>query len=83
MVNPSGVPREYIVEGTTFSPIGSVKSADGKDASAELRPELLVRLAEISSLCNDSRIVYHTVSGLLLRSALQCLISLIGQGHIL
>ncbi|KIP09286.1 hypothetical protein PHLGIDRAFT_126438 [Phlebiopsis gigantea 11061_1 CR5-6] len=59
VVDPSGVPREYVVEGTTFSPIGSVKSAGGKDAAAELRSEPLLRLAEIGSICNDSKIVYH------------------------
>ncbi|EKM55663.1 uncharacterized protein PHACADRAFT_256444 [Phanerochaete carnosa HHB-10118-sp] len=63
-VDPSGVPKEYLVEGTTFSPIGSVRSADGKDASAELRSEPLLRLAEISSICNDSRIVYHADKGM-------------------
>ncbi|KAF9566270.1 calcium-transporting ATPase [Agrocybe pediades] len=52
-------PREYTVEGTTFSPIGSVYNADGKEASAELRSDPIQRLAEISSLCNDAKIVYH------------------------
>lgn len=63
VVDPSGVPKEYVVEGTTFSPIGSVRSADGKDASTEPRSEPLLRLAEISSVCNDSRIVYHADKG--------------------
>ena len=60
VVNRDGVPQEYLVEGTTFSPNGSVRSADGK-AATELRPEPLVRLAEISSVCNDAKIVYHAV----------------------
>ncbi|KAF4615292.1 hypothetical protein D9613_003225 [Agrocybe pediades] len=55
----TGAPREYTVEGTTFSPIGSVYNADGKEASAELRSDPIQRLAEISSLCNDAKIVYH------------------------
>jgi Ca2+ transporting ATPase len=61
----AGDPREYTVEGTTFSPHGSVYNADGKEASAELKSDQIQRLAEISSLCNDAKIVYHSVSLLL------------------
>jgi P-type Ca2+ transporter type 2A len=60
-VDPSGTPREFTVEGTTFAPHGSVASADGKEASAELRSEPIQRLAEISSICNDAKIVYNAV----------------------
>ncbi|KAJ7273542.1 Ca-transporting ATPase [Mycena haematopus] len=52
-------PREYTVEGTTFSPYGSVTSADGKQASDELKSDTIQRLAEISSVCNDAKIVYN------------------------
>lgn len=62
----TGRPREYTVEGTTFSPHGSIYNADGKEASAELKSDQIQRLAEISSLCNDAKIVYHAVSLLLL-----------------
>ncbi|PPQ68498.1 hypothetical protein CVT26_003437 [Gymnopilus dilepis] len=55
----TGSPREYTVEGTTFSPYGSVYNADGKEAVAELKSDPIQRLAEISSLCNDSKIVYN------------------------
>ncbi|KAF8968355.1 Ca-transporting ATPase [Flammula alnicola] len=55
----TGAPREFNVEGTTFSPIGSVYTADGKVASAEIKSDPIQRLAEISSLCNDAKIVYH------------------------
>ncbi|EPQ58421.1 Ca-transporting ATPase [Gloeophyllum trabeum ATCC 11539] len=55
----SGSLNQFDVEGTTFAPIGSVKSADGKGSSAELRSEPVQRLAEISAVCNDSKIVYH------------------------
>ncbi|KAH9484051.1 Calcium-transporting ATPase sarcoplasmic/endoplasmic reticulum type [Psilocybe cubensis] len=55
----TSAPREYTVEGTTFAPFGSVYNASGKDASAELKSDPIQRLAEISSLCNDSKIVYH------------------------
>ena len=60
--NVSGGLREYSVEGTTFAPHGSVRSADGKEASAELRSLPIQLLAEISALCNDSKVVYHAVS---------------------
>lgn len=59
----TGAPREFSVEGTTFAPFGSVYSASGKDASSELKSDPIQRLAEISSLCNDSKIVYHPVCG--------------------
>lgn len=59
-VDPSGSIREYTVEGTTFSPNGSVYSADGKRASAELQSDPIQRLAEIASLCNDAKIVYNS-----------------------
>ncbi|KAF8626260.1 hypothetical protein AX15_004935 [Amanita polypyramis BW_CC] len=58
VVSATGV-REYIVEGTTFAPHGLIKSADGHDASAELKSDPIQRLAEISALCNDARIVYN------------------------
>ncbi|KAI0807202.1 calcium-transporting ATPase [Fomes fomentarius] len=58
VVDISGTPREFNVEGTTFAPEGSVTPADGK-SSAEVRSEPLLRLAEISAICNDSKIVYN------------------------
>ncbi|PPQ99925.1 hypothetical protein CVT24_009560 [Panaeolus cyanescens] len=51
--------REYTVEGTTFAPHGDIYRADGKQASTELTSDTIQRLAEISSLCNDSKIVYN------------------------
>ncbi|KAI0062188.1 calcium ATPase [Artomyces pyxidatus] len=55
----NGTPKEFLVEGSTFSPDGSVTSADGKDASVDLRSEPVQRLAEISAICNDAKIVYN------------------------
>ncbi|KAE9406381.1 calcium-transporting ATPase [Gymnopus androsaceus JB14] len=52
VVDATGALREYSVEGTTFSPYGSVLTSDGKPADA------IHRLAEISAICNDSKIVY-------------------------
>jgi len=43
-------------------PHGSVTSLDGKGASVDLQSEPVQRLAEISSICNDVRVVYNTVS---------------------
>jgi Ca2+ transporting ATPase len=57
----AATPREYDVEGTTYSPHGSVKSADGKATSLNLSAGPIQRLAEISALCNDAKIVYHPV----------------------
>jgi Ca2+ transporting ATPase len=61
IVDKSGELREYLVDGTTFSPHGSVTS-DRKDASVDLQSEPVQRLAEISSICNDARIIYNAVS---------------------
>ncbi|KAF5386800.1 hypothetical protein D9615_001857 [Tricholomella constricta] len=55
----TGAPREYTVDGTTFSPLGSVTAADGKGAAAELRTNPIQRLAEISAVCNDAKINYN------------------------
>jgi hypothetical protein len=54
--------HEYHVDGSTYSPHGSVTSADGQDESVDLRSEPVQRLAEICALCNDAKITY-TVSG--------------------
>ncbi|KAG8763161.1 hypothetical protein FRC11_005892 [Ceratobasidium sp. 423] len=56
----SGNLIEYNVEGTTFAPTGSIYSPKGEVLSPqELQTGPLVRLAEISALCNDARIVYN------------------------
>jgi len=57
-----GSPREYNLAGTTFSPYGAVYTADGEEVVAELKSDPMQRLSEISSLCNDSKIVYNAVS---------------------
>lgn len=55
----TGAPKEFVVEGSTFSPYGSIRSVNGKDASDDLRSEPVQRLAEISAICNDAKIVYN------------------------
>jgi P-type Ca2+ transporter type 2A len=57
----TGAPKEWAVEGTTFAPHGSVRSADGKSTS-DVRSEPIQRLAEICAICNDAKIVYNPVS---------------------
>lgn len=56
----SGRPEEYSVEGTTYSPYGSITSAKGQ--VADLQSDPLRRLAEISAICNDAKIVFNYVS---------------------
>ncbi|KAK7466948.1 hypothetical protein VKT23_004012 [Stygiomarasmius scandens] len=56
----TGAPREFSVSGSTFSPHGSVESVDEKGDAAELKSDPIQRLAEISAICNDAKIVYNT-----------------------
>ncbi|EJD05979.1 Ca-transporting ATPase [Fomitiporia mediterranea MF3/22] len=58
LITPEGRVREYTVEGTTFAPEGHITTADGKDASTELRTDPIKRLVEIAALCNDAKVVY-------------------------
>ena len=60
------------MDGTTFSPHGSVTSADGKDVSVDLRSEPVQRMAEICVLCNDAKVVYNAVGHRLFYSASVC-----------
>jgi hypothetical protein len=73
--------KEYFVEGTTFSPYGSVKSADGKVVT-ESASEPLERLAQICAICNDSKIVYHAVCPVILRVVQHTHPLLAGQGRL-
>ncbi|KIO28152.1 hypothetical protein M407DRAFT_72156 [Tulasnella calospora MUT 4182] len=55
----SGQPEEFIVEGTTYAPTGPIKSSGGKLVAPEqLVADSIVRLAEISAVCNDAKIVF-------------------------
>ena len=62
VVGDNGLPREFAVEGTTFSPFGAVTPVDGKGGREELSSDPIQRLAEIGSICNDSKIAYNLVS---------------------
>ncbi|KAG9038480.1 hypothetical protein FRB95_001337 [Tulasnella sp. JGI-2019a] len=51
---------DFVVEGTTYSPLGAISDAKGRVLSTtELETPSMVRLAEICAVCNDSRIVYN------------------------
>ncbi|THH05080.1 hypothetical protein EW145_g5060 [Phellinidium pouzarii] len=58
LVTPDARVRDYSVEGTTYAPEGQIKSVDGKNASSEPHTEPFQRLAEISALCNDAKVVF-------------------------
>ncbi|KAG5647125.1 hypothetical protein DXG03_001080 [Asterophora parasitica] len=55
----TGAPREYNIEGTTYSPVGAITTVDGKEAVRELKSDPIQRLAEISAICNDAKIIYN------------------------
>jgi len=62
-VDDSSSPREYLVSGSTFAPIGSVTTADGRHAEKrELRTAPVDRLIEICSICNDAKVAYNDES---------------------
>lgn len=54
----SGLPEDHNVEGTTYSPQGSITSTKGK--AVNLQSDPIRRLAEISAICNDAKIVYNS-----------------------
>ncbi|KAG0323986.1 hypothetical protein BGZ99_002294 [Dissophora globulifera] len=59
----AGGASEYQVQGTTFSPIGKVLSADGKVISSlSTVSQTLNELAQICAVCNDSSISYDAAS---------------------
>lgn len=57
----NNIPKEYLVEGTTFAPHGLVTSLDGQEGDAELRSEPVQRLAQICAICNDAKVVFDSV----------------------
>ncbi|KAG8720021.1 hypothetical protein FRC08_001380 [Ceratobasidium sp. 394] len=84
--NTSGSPAEYTVQGTTFAPTGAISTLKGQVVSgSELQTESIIRLAEISALCNDAKIVYneekatYTNVGEPTEAALRALVEKIGS----
>lgn len=55
VVTSQGATAEYTVEGTTYAPEGNIHDESGKNHSLSTA---LIRTAEISALCNDSKVVY-------------------------
>ena len=58
----NGIPKEYLVSGTTFAPHGLVTPLDGQEDDAELRSEPIQHLAQICAICNDAKITFNSVS---------------------
>ncbi|KAK9763403.1 hypothetical protein K7432_009939 [Basidiobolus ranarum] len=59
VTSPSGELSEYHVEGTSYAPIGHVKTPDGKALQdLPISSPIIQELSEICALCNDSRIAY-------------------------
>lgn len=53
---------EYKVGGTTFAPIGSITTLDGKHAEkSRVRTAPVNKLVEICAVCNDAKISYNAV----------------------
>ena len=56
---------EYSVGGTTFAPVGSISTLEGKHAEkTEVRTNAVNKLVEICAVCNDAKIAYNSVSQL-------------------
>ncbi|KAF8528225.1 hypothetical protein BU17DRAFT_81482 [Hysterangium stoloniferum] len=61
VMSDAGAVQEYTVDGTTYAPEGTIRSAVTGETihGSRLRTDPLVRLAEISAICNDSKIIYN------------------------
>lgn len=59
---------EYAVAGTTFAPEGEITTTDGKELEKAVATSGSVqKLAQICSVCNDSKIAYNEVRKLVAR----------------
>lgn len=55
--------EELTVEGTTFSPRGDIKTADGKTVTDLAQSSSTIRqMTEVAALCNDARLAYDSLS---------------------
>lgn len=56
-------PSTYLVHGTTYAPTGAITCPSGSLIYGDSpKSDAMIRLAEISSVCNDAVIVYNSVS---------------------
>ena len=56
------VPTTYSVDGTTYAPTGAITSFSGSRIYGDApENDAMIRLAEISSVCNDAVVVYNPV----------------------
>ncbi|EJU05708.1 calcium-transporting ATPase [Dacryopinax primogenitus] len=54
---------QYVVEGTTYAPVGSIARADGVIIEKSVfTTDAFSKLSTISSLCNEATVVYHEAS---------------------
>ncbi|KIJ30306.1 hypothetical protein M422DRAFT_268171, partial [Sphaerobolus stellatus SS14] len=58
IVSDTGALQEYIVDGTTYAPEGDIRSVSTGQVIKAAPAEPLIRLAEISAICNDAKVVY-------------------------
>jgi Ca2+ transporting ATPase len=63
-VNEAGNDLEELdVEGTTFSPVGTITS-NGKVVTDAAKSNTILQIAEVSALCNDARLALDSKSGI-------------------
>lgn len=63
-INEAGNDLEEIdVEGTTFSPIGNLKSKGAVVTDLAKKSETIFKIAEVAALCNEAQLSFDTKSG--------------------
>ncbi|KAK9719623.1 hypothetical protein K7432_004665 [Basidiobolus ranarum] len=63
VANPSGGLSEYHVDGTSYAPVGDIKTSSGKVIKdITVTSPVIQELSEICALCNDSRIAYDPIN---------------------
>lgn len=59
-----GTLKEYFIEGTSYSPLGRIKTDNGKVCeSLAISNPVVAKLAQVCATCNESRIVYSPKDG--------------------
>lgn len=63
-INDAGNDLEELdVEGTTFSPIGSIKSNGTVVADVAMKSNTVFKMAEVAALCNEAQLAFDAKSG--------------------
>src|SRR4051812_10000820 len=55
--------EELDVEGTTFSPLGSIKSKGSVVTDVAKKSDTIFQIAEVAALCNDSQLALDSKTG--------------------